>query len=162
MNNFDSARTFYKKTLDLSPRGFYTAISALDTLTREHNGELPTGTFLMYVSLEWINDPGKKAEAARKLSDSVPDFAPAWLEVANCCEKATERIAAIEKGLSVVTDADTKGLLLINKAMFLEGNGEHDTACKMLKELAFDSSSTFSTEHMAKAMLEKITPKGEV
>ena len=43
-NDFDGARAYYRKTLELSPRGFFTAITAVHTLTREQNGDLPIGT----------------------------------------------------------------------------------------------------------------------
>jgi hypothetical protein len=52
MKDFDGAKTYYEKTLELSPRGFFTAITAVDTLRREQTAELPTGTYLAYVSLE--------------------------------------------------------------------------------------------------------------
>src|ERR1700730_4388263 len=35
LKDFDRARTYYRRTLGLSPRGFFTAITAMDTLTRE-------------------------------------------------------------------------------------------------------------------------------
>ena len=41
MNDFDGARAYYQKTLALSPRGFFAAITALHTLNREQNGASP-------------------------------------------------------------------------------------------------------------------------
>src|SRR5262249_1555285 len=67
MKDYDAARDYYRKTVKLSPRGFFTAITALDTLEREHDGDLPIGTYFAYLSLEWTRDSGKRAEAVREL-----------------------------------------------------------------------------------------------
>ncbi|PWU14219.1 MAG: hypothetical protein C5B50_17765 [Verrucomicrobia bacterium] len=84
MKDYDGAREFYRKTVELSRRGFFTAITALDTLEREHKGDLPAGTYLMYLSLEWQDDPEKRAAAVRQLAKQFPKFAPAWKELAAC------------------------------------------------------------------------------
>ena len=44
MKDYDGAREYYRETVKLSPRGFFSAITALDTLEREQKGDLPTGT----------------------------------------------------------------------------------------------------------------------
>src|SRR5262245_48687936 len=74
----ENARRYYRKTVELAPRGFFTAITALDALERESRGELSAGTYFAYLSLEWMNDPEKKAEAVRQLAKRAPGFAPAW------------------------------------------------------------------------------------
>jgi hypothetical protein len=43
MKDFDSDRIYYKKTLDLAPRGFFTAFTTIDAHNREKNGLLPKG-----------------------------------------------------------------------------------------------------------------------
>ena len=67
MKDADNARKYYRKTVELAPRGFFTAITALDTLEREQKGDLQAGTYLEYLSLEWLDDPGKKAELVRNM-----------------------------------------------------------------------------------------------
>jgi len=62
MKDTENARKQYRKTVELSTRGFFTAITALDALVREEKGDLPTGTYLACLSLEWMDDPEKKAE----------------------------------------------------------------------------------------------------
>src|SRR5258708_32615688 len=79
--DFDSARQYYAKTVELFPRGYFTAITALDTLTREKNGNLPAGTYLADVSLEWIDNREKKAGAMRQLVKGVPQVVPAGNEL---------------------------------------------------------------------------------
>src|ERR1019366_8272650 len=38
MKDTENARKYYRKTVDLSPRGFFSAITAIDTLDREKRG----------------------------------------------------------------------------------------------------------------------------
>lgn len=153
MNDFDAARTYYRRTLEMSPRGFWTAITALDTLTREQNGELPVGTYLAYLSLEWMDDAAKKDAAVREMIKTIPEFAPAWKEFASLCDDDGERLTAIENGLAAHPDAETKGMLEINKALALNLKGKREAAVRLLGELALDPKATFGTEHSAKAAL---------
>jgi len=153
MNDFDSARTYYRRTLELSPRGFFTAITALDTLTREQNGDLLVGTYWAYLSLEWMKDKGQKENAIRELVKRIPQCAPAWKEIASLCDDEGERLTAIENGLAAHPDADTKGILNINKALVLNLRGDHAATVQLLGEIALDPKSTIRTEHSAKAAL---------
>jgi len=82
MKDFDAARADYQRTVALAPRGFFTAITALDTLTREQAGQFPPGTYLAYLSLEWVNDRAKKLDMGRQLVRKLPRFALGWKELA--------------------------------------------------------------------------------
>jgi tetratricopeptide (TPR) repeat protein len=159
MKDFENARTYYRKTIDLSPRGFFTAITAFDTLLREKKGDLPEGTYLSYSSLEWMDDPAKKMETVKQFVKEVPTFAPAWKELAILSDGDDEKLAAIEKGLAAHPDAETMGILQINKALILDRKGNHDVAVRLLGELALDPSSTFATEHLAKVTLASVAKK---
>jgi len=156
MKDPENARKNYRKTVELSPRGFFTAITALDTLDREAKGDLPAGTYLAYLSLEWMDDAGKKADVVRRSVQRVQGFAPAWKELAIQADTDAERLAAIEKGLAANPDAETKGTLLINKALVLDRSGDHDGAVRLLGELALDPASTYATEHLAKVTLANV------
>jgi tetratricopeptide (TPR) repeat protein len=153
MQDYEAARTDYQKTVELAPRGFFTAITALDVLTREQKGEFPPGIYLAYLSLEWQSDRVKKLDMVRNLVDRYPQFAPGWKELANLLEHDPDRLAAIESGLAAEPDAETKGMLLINKALILDRQGHHDEAVKLLGQLALDPKSTVGTEQLAKATL---------
>lgn len=159
MKDLDNARTYYQKTVELAPRGFFTAITALDSLRREQKGDLPSGTYLTYLSLEWMDDPGQKVQAVRQLVKQVPQFAPAWKELAVLSDDDADRLAAIEKGLAANPDAETKGTLQINKALILDRKGDREGAVRVLGELALDPASTNSTEHLAKVTLAHFTKK---
>ena len=159
MKDAENALKHYRKTVELAPRGFFTAITALDALEREAKGDLPAGTYLAYVSLEWIDDAGKKADAVRQLIKRLPGFAPTWKEQAMQADTDAEKLAAIEKGLAANPDGETKGILLINKALIIERSGDHDGAVRLLGELALNPASTYATEHLAKVTLANITKK---
>jgi tetratricopeptide (TPR) repeat protein len=159
INDTVNATKCYRKTVELAPRGFFTALTALDTLEREQKGDLPAGTYLAYLSLEWVDAPGKKGELVRRMVTQVPRFAPAWKDFADTLDADVEKLAAIEKGLSADPDPETKGMLLINRALVLNIAGDRSGAIKLLGELALDPKTTFSTEALAKASLAIVTEK---
>jgi tetratricopeptide (TPR) repeat protein len=159
MKDTENARKHYRKTVELAPRGFFTAITALDALVREEKGDLPAGTYMAYVSLEWIDEPEKKSEMVRQLVKRVPAFAPGWKELAVLSDDDAEKLKAIEKGLAANADAETKGILQINKALILDRKGDHDSAVRLLGELALDPASTYATEHLAKVTLANVAKK---
>jgi tetratricopeptide (TPR) repeat protein len=156
MKDTENARRYYRKTIDLSPRGFFTAITAIDTLDREQKGDLPAGTYFAYLSLEWTNDPAERARIVHTLVQRIPGFAPGWKELAAISKNEAEKLSAIERGLAAYPDSETKGLLQINRALVLHLKGDREGAIRLLAELALDPASTYATEHMAKATLANI------
>ena len=156
MKDTENARKYYRKTLDLSPRGFFTAITAIDTLDREKRGDLPAGTYLAYLSLEWTDDPEKMAEIVPQLVKRVPDFAPGWEKLASLSNNDAEKLLATERGLAANPDSETKGILQVNKAMILERKGDREGAIRLLGELALNPASTYATEQLAKFTLANI------
>jgi len=148
----------YRRTVEMSPRGFFIAITAVDALTREENGDLPAGTFRAYVSLDWL-DEEKKAAAVRLLTERVPGFAPAWKELVLLTDNDAEKLSLIEKAMALQPDAETKGVLETNKALVLARRGEHKNAVQLLGELILDPSSTIGTEHLAKVALASLVGK---
>jgi tetratricopeptide (TPR) repeat protein len=158
MKDAKNARKYYQKTVELAPRGFFTALTAADTLNREEKGDLPPGTYMAYLSLEWVDDPKKKAAFVQQLVQRVPKFAPGWKELADLATSDdAEQLKAIEKGLKASPDAETKGILQINKALITNRKGDHEGAVKSLGEIILDPASSYATEHMAKITLASIT-----
>src|SRR6266850_8002581 len=153
MNDFDGARAYYRKTLELSPRGFFAASTALHTLTREQNGDLPVGTYLAYASLESMKDAAKREHAVREMVRMIPQFAPAWKEFASLCDDEGERLAAIGSGLEANPDAGTKGMLKINKALL---KGKHDDVVRLLAELALDPNFDARDGALSKGCIEHL------
>jgi tetratricopeptide (TPR) repeat protein len=159
MQDFEAARADYQTTVELAPRGYFTAITALDILTREQKGEFPPRTYLAYLSLEWQPDRMKKIAMVRILVERLPRFAPGWKELAALADHDSERIAAIENGLTAEPDRETRGMLLINKALVLDRQGQHQEAVGILGRLALDPQSTLGTEHLAKVTLAMIVKR---
>lgn len=87
MEDFDAARADYRRTVDLAPRGFFTAITAVDILDREEAGEFPPGTYLGYLMLEWIDDSAKRIDMTRRIVNALPRFAPGWKDLAAFAEQ---------------------------------------------------------------------------
>jgi tetratricopeptide (TPR) repeat protein len=52
-HDWATARQWFERTLVMSPRGFFTAITAADSLRREAIGEFPAGTYLFYTHIEF-------------------------------------------------------------------------------------------------------------
>jgi hypothetical protein len=71
-------------------------------------------------------------------------------------EDADARLRAITRGLEHDPDLETKGMLLINRALVLHRRDDRDGAVKILGELALDPQSTLSTEALAKATLAQV------
>ncbi len=74
-------------------------------LEGEKNRIFPEGLYISYLQIEWTDDPTKKLAIAKKITEKVPDFAPGWKEIAVLSNDKTERLDAIEKGLSKDPDA---------------------------------------------------------
>lgn len=155
MGDAVKAREFYKKTVELAPRGFFTAITALDTLNREANGELPTGTYSAYMALEQM-DHSQKEKAVASMVKHLPQFAPAWKEYATMFREPSKRISIIDRGLAATPDTETKGTLLINKALALNIQGETESAVNILTKLVNDPNTTLANEKLAQYSLKTI------
>lgn len=157
--DFDNALKFYTKTDELEPKGFFTSKTALYSLEGEKSGKFPKGLYLAYMQIEWTDDVSKKIEIAKSITEKVSNFAPAWKELSNLLENKTERLNAIEKGLSANPDAATKGVLLINKAIILDNDGKKEEAKQLLGNLIFSPDVTTGNEELAKFTLKSITKK---
>jgi tetratricopeptide (TPR) repeat protein len=155
--DFDNALKFYKKTDELEPKGFFTAKTALHSLEGEKLGKFPRGLYTMYMQIEWTDDVAKKLEIAKTISEKVPDYAPVWKELSMLLDDQTERLNAIEKGLSKQPDLDTKGILTINKALILGNSGKKEEAKRLLGNLIFSPDITTGNLELAKFTLKSFT-----
>jgi tetratricopeptide (TPR) repeat protein len=157
----DAARAeeFYAAVDKLAPRGFFTAKTALDCLRREKAGDLGPGTYKLYVALEGEEDRARKKAVLEQLVRRFPKFPAAWKDLALLQEDGRAELDLIEKGLSFNPDGETKGILLINKALTLAGQGNRREATQILGELALDPGSTLATEHLAKGALASLVKK---
>jgi tetratricopeptide (TPR) repeat protein len=155
--DFRNALLNYEKVDKLAPEGFFTSKVALYTLKKEESGELPKGMYFNYLQLEWIDDPKEKRERVNSLIEQFPNYPPAWKELLFLLTDTSERKNAIENGLKTNPDPDTKGMLLINKALILNMENKAQEAIQILGELIFNSNSTLATVELAKFTLRTIT-----
>lgn len=138
----------YREVDRLEPRGFFTTKTALWTLQREDQGVFPKGTYLAYLSLEWV-DAAKKREMVGQIVTNLPAFAPAWKERALLVEDADQRLAFFEKALSLDPDPETYGICTLNKAALLNSSGRVAEAKRMIEALSTNDSSTLGTKALA-------------
>jgi tetratricopeptide (TPR) repeat protein len=153
----ETAERFYAEVDRMAPRGFFTCKTTLDSLRRERAGELPEGFCRAFVTLESLDDAPRKRAILEGMVARCPAFAPAWKELAAQLEDPADQLRAIEAGLGGNPDGETRGVLLINKALILHQRGERAAAVAILGELALDPGSTLATETLAKAALAQIT-----
>lgn len=146
------AEELYEHVDEMAPRGFFTCKTSLDTLRRERAGELFPGFARAYATTEWMA-PREKKKLLAGIVDKFPEFAPAWKDLSMLLDGDTSMLHAIEQGLRGRPDAETRGVLLINKASILARRDDRDTAIAILGELALSPGSTLATEHLAKATL---------
>jgi tetratricopeptide (TPR) repeat protein len=157
--DYENALIFYKKTNELEPKGFFTAKTAVYALEGEKSGKFPTGLYGIYLQIEWTDNESKKFEIAKTITEKVPDFAPAWKDLANLLDDRAEKLKAIEQGLSKKPDAETMGVLIINKALVLDMDGKKEEAQKILGNLIFSSEVTTGNKELAKFALKSISEK---
>ncbi len=155
----DTAERCYTQVDRLAPRGFFTCKTTLDALRRERAGELPEGFCKAFAALESLDDLPRKKAVLDGIVDRFPGFAPAWKELAALLDGPADRLRAIERGLGARPDAETRGMLLLNKALVLHQRGERDAAIAILGDLALDPASTLATETLAKATLAQIVER---
>jgi len=154
-----TAEELYAEVDRLAPRGFFTGKTTLDCLRRERAGALPVGFSRAFITLEWLDDPPKRKAILEDIVEKYPAFAPAWKELAPLLEDPDARWQAIAKGLEGSPDGETRGVLLINKAVMLLWRGDQPEAVRILGELALDPESTLATETLAKATLAQVAKK---
>jgi tetratricopeptide (TPR) repeat protein len=155
-DNVTKAEEYYAKVDRMAPRGFFTAKTFLDCLRRERAGTLFPGFCKAFSTLEWMDDRVKKIALLEGIVEKFPAFPAAWAELGKLLEDDEARLRAITRGLEHDPDPETKGMLLINRALVLDRRNDRDGAVKILGELALDPHSTLSTEMLAKATLAQI------
>lgn len=150
------AEQHYAQVDRLAPRGFFTCKSTLYGLRQELAGELPAGFCKAYATLEWVRDPTEKRAILEGIVGAFPAFAPAWNELANLLDDPDARLSAIDRGLAAGPDDETRGMLLIRRAVTLHALGDEDEAVRILGTLALDPTATLATEGLAKYVLAQL------
>lgn len=153
--DWDAALADYLHTVALAPRGFFIALTAVDTLQREATAEFPRGLFLAYANLEEITDPAGRRRIVEPLVRRHPGFAPGWLEWGKLCDDRAEQLDAFKRGMAARPDPETRGMLLLNEALGLSAH-DRDGAGVLLQNLVDDPASTTATEALARHCLTRL------
>lgn len=128
-------------------------------LTREAAGEFPAGLYAAFTTLEHM-PPDEQRNIVRQLVAQFPSHAPAWSLHANFLEDPPEKLAAIERGLLARPDPDTRGALLVQKALALHASGQREPALEILAPLTSavgDSTTTHVQACVAAAVIRSRT-----
>jgi len=149
------ALTYYLKTDELEPKGFFTSKTAIYALQGEQSGKFSKGLYMAYLSIEWEHNQQRKLEIAKLITQKAPTFAPAWKALSSLLSTPAERMGAIEKGLQLDPDADTKGNLLINKALILQQQGNKQDAKTILEDLIQSPETTTANVAIAKVCIKQ-------
>jgi tetratricopeptide (TPR) repeat protein len=158
MDQPDKALASYEEVLKLEPRGFFNAISSADCLHREAHGEWPAGMCKAYAMVEWL-PPSEKRKALEALVAKVPNLAAAWKDLAGHLDDPAASLQALDRGLAQRPDPQTRGFLLINKALSLDKLGKHDEARRILSALAAEPTLPVDVEQLAKLSLSQLVTK---
>ena len=156
--DFDAALADYRKTIELSPRGYFVAAQAADMLTREAAGEFPRGLYLSFALLEQM--PREEQQSIlEQLVEKFPSHAPAWEAHANFVSDPAECLAAVEQGLGACPDPYTLGMLLVRKAFALNRLERTEEAVEILQRLIANPGELLSTHAVAYLALAYIRPQ---
>jgi tetratricopeptide (TPR) repeat protein len=152
----ETALEYYELADSLAPSGFFIVKTAVHTLKGEKAGIYPSGLYLNYIQLEWLTDQDERMNKVKSMIDAAPNYAPAWEELAKLEFDNKEMIEAINKGLSLNPDLDTKGNLLINKAICFSNSNRYNESIEILGKLITDTNTTIGVREGAKFVLSYI------
>ena len=154
--DFPNALKYYEMTDKMRSRGFFTSKVSYWALKKEQEGEFQDGLYLIFMQIEWMQTDEEKLKGAKSILEKFPKYAPAWNIISKKANTHEERLEAVEKGLSLNPDADTKGSLLINKAIIKNIQEKPEEAKAILGELIFDNEATFGNIELAKFVFATI------
>jgi tetratricopeptide (TPR) repeat protein len=152
MSDNEAALADYRRALELAPRGFFTAFTAVDTLEREQRGELPPGLYLAYCLLEWVDDETQRRSALEQMVAKYPSFAPGWFKLSGLTKDSRERLGMLDRGLAALPDRETGGMLKLNKALLLNELGDQEASAALVREVLADPETPVGVEAWAKTL----------
>jgi tetratricopeptide (TPR) repeat protein len=144
----------YREVDRMETNGFFTTKTAVWTLEREESGALPRGTYQTYVALEGV-DTKAKGEMIERLAVMAPRYPPVWKEKVLAAKTATEKLELIDKALALEPDAETYGILMLNRAVILNLQKKTNEAKAILNGLTAETN-TVGTRELAREVLKKI------
>lgn len=159
MGQPETALQHYKAVDSMMPEGFLTTKVAIWSLELESRGMLPEGFYRSYLMLEWAPEEQRR-QALSDIVQNYPNYAPAWLDAAGLINDPAKRLLALNQGLAAGPDPETRGMLLINKAIAYDQGGERQQAVKLLETLLAEPDITFATRGIARQTLQQMKEPG--
>lgn len=147
------ALEYYEKVDRVEPRGFFTSKTALWSLRKEQAGHFQEGLYQAYLQLEWLPSDQDRMNLARQIVTKFPDYAPAWKEIGILSENSKDKTDAFDRVLNMDADMDTKGSVLINKAIGFGNQGARDKSVDILGSVILDPDTTLGNLEVAKFVL---------
>ncbi len=144
---------YYRKTNEVEPRGFFTTKTAIYALEGEAAGKFPSGTYYTYMQIEWFDSIPRKLATAQALTQQVPQFAPGWMALFSLLEDPTDKLKAIDMGLSVEGDAETAGMLMLNKALMLGASGKNAEGKLLIEAMIASPATTHNNLALARQVI---------
>jgi tetratricopeptide (TPR) repeat protein len=152
-DDLGAALAKYRQVDAMEPEGFLTTKTAIWTLEREGSGALPVGTYSAYLALELAAEDEKK-QLVTALLEKAPTFPPAIKDLALITADPEEKMNLIDRALALNPDAETYGILMLNRAMLRNSQNRTDEARAILQGL-LDRTNTIGTRTLAQEVLEK-------
>jgi hypothetical protein len=155
LGDTESAVAHYSLVDSMAPRGFLQTKAALDCLERESTGLAHPGTYVALVGLEPLGDHPLVRRRLQALVKATPAVPQAWVRLGMVLQKDDQSgaLRAFEAGLSHDPDPETRGGLLIGKALTLINTGKADEGSRILEELMDDPRTTDSVRESARQLL---------
>ena len=112
-------------------------------------GEFPRGLYQAFAMLEHMPVEQRHSLVAQ-LVEKYPSHAPAWALHAQFLKNPSDALAAIERGLAARPDPDTRGSLLVQKALVLHAQGASERALEILEPLTASTGDSVATHAKAR------------
>lgn len=133
-----------------APLGFSESKRMIDCLRREKDGRVPKGTLRAYLEVLRLTDHKEVLRKLEELTRKAPAFVPAWQELAMSAEDVAEGERLVEKTLSLDPDVESRGTLLVHRAILLRRRGQEEAAQKQLQAVLDDARMPPSIHTLAR------------
>jgi hypothetical protein len=104
-----------------------------------------------------MEDPDQKRQILQGIVQKYPAFAPAWDQLAGLIEEEVEQLSALDIGLAADPDPETRGVLLINRALWMARQGRRKEGVDILGTLILEPGCPLGVEAMAKFALRQLS-----
>ncbi|HLL05227.1 MAG TPA: hypothetical protein VK539_31955 [Myxococcaceae bacterium] len=158
MGDNAKALSLHEQLEQLEPLGFAQSKKMLDSLRREKDGRVPTGTLREFLGVQQLRDVAEVRTRLRALTQKAPSFVLAWQDLAMTAEDPAEGEKLLEKALALTPDVETRGELLVHKGVLLRRRGQEDEAKKLLEAVSVDKSLLPSARAHAREVLNAPGP----